>query len=78
MMADSPERFEGHAVPFPIDVLSYLTTYISNALREEERRSIPAHNKKFLLSLGDACSDLLQFLGFVREVGTDWCASTGL
>ena len=67
-MLANPERFEGHAIPLPSDVLSVLRTYILNALRNDERRKIPSHNKKWLLCLGDSCADLLRYIGFAREV----------
>ncbi|KAI4175830.1 MAG: hypothetical protein LQ343_001443 [Gyalolechia ehrenbergii] len=66
-----PARFEGHAVPLPSDVLSNLRTYILNALRDGTRRTIQANNKKWLLCLGDPCSELLGYIGFVRE-GENW------
>ncbi|KAL8900847.1 MAG: hypothetical protein Q9192_000852 [Flavoplaca navasiana] len=66
-MSEDPARFEGHAVPLPSEVLSNLRTYILNALREDNRRTIPAHNKRWLLCLGDACAELLGYIGFVRE-----------
>lgn len=67
-IAKDPARFEGHAVPLPSDVLSNLRTYILNALRDGNRRKIQANNKKWLLCLGDPCSELLEHIGFVREV----------
>ncbi|KAL8882556.1 MAG: hypothetical protein Q9198_000465 [Flavoplaca austrocitrina] len=66
-MSEDPARFEGHAVPLPSEVLSNLRTYILNALREDNRRTISAHNKRWLLCLGDACAELLRYIGFVRE-----------
>ncbi|KAL8804517.1 MAG: hypothetical protein Q9182_002525 [Xanthomendoza sp. 2 TL-2023] len=66
-MSNDPSRFEGHAVPFPSEVLSNLRTYILNARRDSNRRSIAAHNKRWLLCLGDPCSELLEYLGFVHE-----------
>ncbi len=68
-MAEDPKRFEGHAVPVPITVLSNLRTYIWNAVQSPDKsRKIPGHNKQFLLSLGDSCADLLDYVGFTREV----------
>ncbi|KAL8814923.1 MAG: hypothetical protein Q9223_005893 [Gallowayella weberi] len=67
VMSDDPSRFEGHAVPFPSEVLSNLRAYILNARRDSNRRSIAAHNKRWLLCLGDPCSELLEYLGFVHE-----------
>ncbi|KAF6241209.1 hypothetical protein HO173_001003 [Letharia columbiana] len=71
-MAEDPKRFEGHAVPLPINVLSNLRVYIWNAVQTPEKsRKIPGHNKQFLLSLGESCADLLEYIGFTRE-GEDW------
>lgn len=71
-MAEDPKRFEGHAVPLPIHVVNNLRIYISNAVQiPEKSRKIPGHNKKFLLSLGDSCVDLLEYVGFIREVIVD-------
>ena len=68
-MAEDPARFEGHAVPLPINALSNLRGYIWNAVHSPEiSRKIPGHNKKFLLSLGESCTDLLEYVGFTREV----------
>lgn len=71
-MAEEPKRFEGHAVPLPVNVLSNLRVYIWNAIQTPEKsRKIPGHNKQFLLSLGESCADLLEYVGFKRE-GEDW------
>ena len=67
-MSDDPERFEGHAIPPPSQVLSNLRAYISNAMTKAESRRILGSNKKWLLSLGDPCADLLEYLGFKRVV----------
>ena len=73
-MAEDTKRFDGHAVPLPIDVLSNLRAYIWNAVQTSEKsRKIPGHNKKFLLSLGESCTDLLEYVGFTREVMFTWC-----
>ena len=68
-MSTDPDRFEGHAVPFPSEVLSNLRTYILNAFKDNNRRTIAANNKRWLLCLGDPCAELLEYIGFVREVG---------
>lgn len=68
-ISDNPERFEGHGVPLPSDVLLNLRTYIVNSLADPNRRKILAVNKKWLLCLGDSCSELLEYVGFKREVG---------
>ena len=48
-----PERLEGHPVPTPTQVMSVLKTYLSN--------------KKFVLSLGEPCAGLLQYLDFSKQ-----------
>ena len=69
VMAEDPKRFEGHAIPPPIVVLNNLRTYISNAVQTPGKsRKILGHNKQFLLSLGESCTDLLEYVGFTREV----------
>ncbi|KAL8674918.1 MAG: hypothetical protein Q9168_000722 [Polycauliona sp. 1 TL-2023] len=70
-MSDEPTRFEGHAVPSPSEVLANLRTYVLNAMRDDARRTIQANNKRWLLCLGDACTELLEHIGFVRE-GDEW------
>lgn len=71
-MAEDSKRFEGHAVPLPITVLHNLWIYISNAVQNPEKsRKIPRHNKQFLLSLGESCGDMLEYVGFTREVMLD-------
>lgn len=77
-MSDDPARFEGHAVPFPSEVLSNLRKYIVNALQDSSRRTIPAHNKRWLLCLGDPCTELLEYIGFVRKVGHGHASETSL
>ena len=72
VMAEDPKRFEGHSVPLPIAVLSNLRIYIWNAVQTPGKsRKILGHNKQFLLSLGEPCSDLLEYVGFTREVMLD-------
>ena len=68
VMDDDPGRFEGHAIPSPIVVLANLRAYVVNAMSNPERRRIVGNNKKWLLSLGEPCADLLRYLGFTREV----------
>ena len=67
-MSDDPERFEGHAVPPATQVLMNLSAYIANAMTKPETRRILGNNKKWLLSLGEPCADLLEYLGFTRVV----------
>ena len=76
-MTEDPKRFEGHAVPLPINVLGNLRTYIWNAVQSPEKsRKIPRHNKQFSLSLGESCADLLEYVGFTREVISRFCIGT--
>lgn len=44
-----------------------LRKYITNALHGEKRK-IVGNNKKWLLCLGEPCAELLEYLGFTREV----------
>lgn len=68
-IADDPERFEGVAVPPPTDVLMLSKHYITNPLfNPEKSKKIQGHNKRFLLSMGEPCADLLEYFGFTREV----------
>ena len=68
-IADDPERFEGFAVPPPIDVLLHSKHYITNPLfNPEKSKKIQGHNKRFLLSMGEPCANLLEYFGFTREV----------
>lgn len=67
-VAENLERIEGHPIPLPINVLTSLYQYIDNALTKEDVRTIQGNNKKFLLSLGEPCAEILQFLGFKRQV----------
>ncbi|KAL8663826.1 MAG: hypothetical protein Q9202_003511 [Teloschistes flavicans] len=66
VISENPERFEGHGIPRPSEVLTNLGAYVVNALRRSDRRPIQAHNKKFLLGFGEPCADMFEYLGFVR------------
>lgn len=69
IMKEEPSRYEGIAAPLPVTVLEHLSLYISNALNDPDRsKRIPGNNKKFSTSLGDSCAELLEYLGFAREV----------
>jgi len=68
-IAADPERFEGFAVPPPIDVLQHSKHYITNPLfNPEKSKKIQGHNKRFLLSMGKPCAEILEYFGFKREV----------
>ena len=66
-IATDPARFEGHAVPSAIDVISNLKTYIGNVMKGEDR-TIPKHNKKWMLCFGESCTDLFTVLRFTQTV----------
>ena len=67
-ISEEPGRFEGVAIPTPIDVLSNLRAYIINAMKSDEVKRIFGHNKKWRLCLGESCAELLEYLGFTRDV----------
>lgn len=67
-MAQDPEKFEGIATPTPSTVVDNLGAYIRNAMYDPEHsKKINKENKKFATCFGDACSELLEGLGFVKE-----------
>lgn len=68
VISENPERFEGHGIPRPSEILTNLAAYVVNALRKPERRPITNHNKKFLLGFGEPCAEMFEYLGFVRGV----------
>ena len=45
-----------------------LRQYIYNAFNMKEKKVILRHNKKWVVSLGESCSELLEYLGFSRQV----------
>ena len=68
-IASDPERFEGHSVPLPIQVLEMTQKYIINAFNDNGvKKHIQAQNKRWMLNLGDPCADMLEYIGFSREV----------
>ena len=68
-IASDPERFEGHGVPLPIQVLQSTNSYVFNAINDEGiKKRIQGKNKRFMLNLGEPCADLLEYIGFSREV----------
>ncbi|KAL6721170.1 ubiquitin-specific protease ubp2 [Lecanora helva] len=71
-ISDDPARFEGFAVPPPLDVLLHSKHYITNPLfNPGKSKKIQGHNKRFLLNVGEQCAGLLEYFGFTRE-GADW------
>ena len=68
-IASDPDRFEGHGIPAPVHVLNATKTYITNALYDHSiKKRIQAQNKRWMLNLGDPCADMLEYIGFSREV----------
>ena len=68
-IASDPERLEGHSIPKPIQVLEMTQKYITNALNDQGvKKHIQAQNKRWMLNLGDPCADMLEYIGFCREV----------
>ena len=66
-----PARFEGYKKPTPVDVISDLITYLKNSVDQQESKIIKADNKRFILRFGldgQACKEMLSFLGFKYEV----------
>lgn len=69
VIAGDPKRFEGHSIPQPIDVLKTMQGYLDNAMYiHEQGKKIIKTNKKWMLNLGDSCADVLEYIGFTREV----------
>ena len=67
-MAQDPERYEGIAIPASVTVLENLSLYIEDAMFHPERsKRIKKENKRFATCFGDQCSDLLEYLGFVKD-----------
>ena len=67
-IASDPERFEGHDAPSGAEVLANLRAYLQNGLKSSERKVIRGINKRWLLSLGEPCAELLVYLGFEKQV----------
>lgn len=67
-IASDPGRFEGYAIPTGAEVLSNLQAYLLNGLRSPEPKVINGANKRWLLSLGESCKELLEYLGFEKKV----------
>lgn len=67
-IASDPERLEGHNAPSGAEVLSNLRAYLLNALKSPELRVIKGNNKRWMLSLGEHCVELLEYLGFEKQV----------
>ncbi|KAL8797438.1 MAG: hypothetical protein Q9195_000254 [Heterodermia aff. obscurata] len=67
-IASDPDRFEGYPIPTGAEVLSNLQTYLHSGLHSSEPKVINGANKRWLLSLGESCKELLEYLGFEKQV----------
>ena len=67
-ITSDPDRFEGYGIPTGAEVLSNLRAYLLNGLRSPEPKVINGANKRWLLSLGESCKELLEYLGFEKKV----------
>lgn len=71
-IAKDPQRYEGIAAPTSVNVLEYLLQYTKNALFDPDpNRKIKSDNRKFATCFGDACSELLFYIGFTKD-GSIW------
>lgn len=76
VIAADPTRFEGFAIPPRVDVLLHSKHYLTNPLYNPEKsKKIQGHNKRFLLSMGESCADILNYFGFRREVNVTFFAN---
>lgn len=67
-MAKDPQKFEGIAIPSPVNVLEYLILYIKDSLFNPSLdRKIKVDNKHFATKFGETCSDLLLYVGFTTD-----------
>ncbi|KAI9816932.1 MAG: ubiquitin-specific protease ubp2 [Phylliscum demangeonii] len=64
----APARFQGYTIPEPVAVLQNLKQYLHDALRDGEHKKIRADNKRFMNTIGEDCSALLEYLGFRYHV----------
>jgi ubiquitin carboxyl-terminal hydrolase 25 len=65
------ERLEGFKYPSSVEVMSDLRKYLQNPWTTGETRQIRLDNKRFMVRFGpdgEGCKDLLEFVGFTREV----------
>jgi ubiquitin carboxyl-terminal hydrolase 25/28 len=63
-------RLEGFKYPSPVEVMSDLRKYLQNSWTKDARQ-IRLDNKRFMVRFGpdgEDCKDLLEFVGFTREV----------
>jgi ubiquitin carboxyl-terminal hydrolase 25 len=68
-MKEQPERYQDSRPSTPIEVLSVLRTYLSDALNKNpaEKKRIAVRNKRFLLAFSDECDDIFEYLEFVLQ-----------
>lgn len=64
---EQPERYHDSRPLSPIEVLSVLRTYLSDALNKNPavKKRIAVRNKRFLLAFLDECDDIFEYLEFV-------------
>jgi ubiquitin carboxyl-terminal hydrolase 25/28 len=69
-MKEQPERYQDSRPSTPVEVLSMLRTYLSDALNKNpaEKKRIAVRNKRFLLAFSDECDDIFEYLEFVLQV----------
>ena len=68
VIAEDPEKFQGHALPSPASVLETLGRLIYKALNESEPKPYPRDSKNWLLKFGDSCAGMMEQLGFRSDV----------
>jgi ubiquitin carboxyl-terminal hydrolase 25 len=64
-------RLEGLKYPSSVEVMSDLRKYLQNSWTTRDPRQIRLDNKRFMVRFGpdgEDCKDLLEFIGFTREV----------
>lgn len=67
LVEKDPDRYVGVGQVSPVEVLSYLRTYLLDALEtsaDAAPRVIQANNKKFQLAFGEQSHKILEYLGF--------------
>jgi ubiquitin carboxyl-terminal hydrolase 25/28 len=67
-----PERYQGLAPVQPLQVLSFLRTYLSDAKTHSAtgaEKRIAKRNKKYMLSFADECDTLFEYLDFSLQKG---------
>jgi ubiquitin carboxyl-terminal hydrolase 25/28 len=72
MIEREGERMAGMNPSHPAAVLNVLQTYLTHALQQStgDRKRIVAKNKRFLMTFGDDCQALLEYLGFTYRTET--------